>query len=498
MTLAAHWTRAGVAAVDRPLVWGPVGGAVDPPLALVGELGWRGLLEEVGRYVTRRTLARFGPARHTRHRAVFTFAQNEDTARSITTSGRLQVLSNATSIDVHSAGAPGPRRKEIFFVSRLLPWKGGQLAVRALRYVRHPDAVLRIFGDGPDRERIVRSARRWRVADRVRFEGIVRRDELLHLLSGAGVFLHPALHDEAGLAVAEALSVGTPVICLARGGPPELLRHWPDVPAAVVEPRSAETTAKAIAAAIDEFLSYPPPIPQTPHRATTSFEGELLAAYEFALNEPPLQGVGRVWGFPAGKPQVFAASRRDLSNALAVYGFGRPLPRWLHRSLTWQVRVPFLGQLVADRVSPPEPICGATAWHAILAELQRRNGQALRWIQFSSQWGKQRCSVLGLDFDGVPRVFATVERGDRNLRRPVSHFLHSAYLDVRAVQTRDVVGAAVRTSPAVSPTRAMELEEDSASGGRGIARPRNPAATARGYPAPLASDAWRLCSVESS
>jgi glycosyltransferase involved in cell wall biosynthesis len=111
--------------------------------------------------------------------------------------------------------------------SALAPVERGRLAVRSLRYVRHPDVVLRIFGEGPEQGRIARAAHRWGVADRVRFEGRVDRDELLRTVATAGVFLHAAFHDEAGLAVAEALSLGTPVVCLDRGGPPELLRYWP-------------------------------------------------------------------------------------------------------------------------------------------------------------------------------------------------------------------------------------------------------------------------------
>ncbi len=208
VTLAAHWTRTGVTAVDKPLVWGPVGGGVEMPPSLITELGWRGVIDEVGRVVARRLLAKIGPARVTQQRAVVVFAQNKDTAAVIRTSGRLRVLSNATAVDVQDVAATGPRRADVLLVARLLPWKGGRLAVRALRYVRHPDAVLRIFGDGPERRRIARAARRWGVADRVRFEGRVQREELLQLVATAGTFLHPAFHDEAGLAVAEALSLG--------------------------------------------------------------------------------------------------------------------------------------------------------------------------------------------------------------------------------------------------------------------------------------------------
>ena len=74
VTLAAYWTRTGVAAIDKPLVWGPVGGGAEPPLRLLRALGWRGLLEDAGRFLARRFLAQFGPARRAQRRAVITFA----------------------------------------------------------------------------------------------------------------------------------------------------------------------------------------------------------------------------------------------------------------------------------------------------------------------------------------------------------------------------------------------------------------------------------------
>src|SRR5215813_3397673 len=78
VTLAASWTRAGVAIVDKPLVWGPVGGGVETPLSLLPDLGWRGLVDEIGRVAARRLLMRIGPARLTQQRALVTFAQNTD------------------------------------------------------------------------------------------------------------------------------------------------------------------------------------------------------------------------------------------------------------------------------------------------------------------------------------------------------------------------------------------------------------------------------------
>jgi glycosyltransferase involved in cell wall biosynthesis len=411
VTMAASWTRAGVTAVDKPLVWGPVGGGVEMPPRLIGELGWRGVFDELGRLVARRLLARMGPARLAQQRAVVVFAQNKDTAHAIRTGARLRVVSNATSVDVSEMVASGTRRKDIIFAGRLLPWKGGRLAVRALRYVRHPDAVLRIFGEGPERRRILRAARRWGVSDRVRFEGRVRRDDLLRVIATAGALIHPAFHDEAGLAVAEALSMGTPVVCLAHGGPAELLRHWPGAPAATVRPRSSDSTAQALAGAIDKFLVNPPPVPNAPRRSATSFEQELLAAYDAAylIGRDQVRHLTKVWAFPAGKPQVFADTPQALSKGVMVYGFGRRLPRWLQTGVALQVRVPVIRRLLVEPALGPAPVCGWTIWNAIREEVERTCHSPLRWIHFRSQWGKARSSMLGLNPDGTGRMFVVVE-----------------------------------------------------------------------------------------
>ena len=82
------------------------------PLNLVGELGWGGMFDEAVRLAARRLLARVGPARLTRQRAVVIFAQNQDTARLMgIDDGRLRVLSNATSVDVREIHPTGTRRK---------------------------------------------------------------------------------------------------------------------------------------------------------------------------------------------------------------------------------------------------------------------------------------------------------------------------------------------------------------------------------------------------
>jgi glycosyltransferase involved in cell wall biosynthesis len=58
------------------------------------------------------------------------------------------------------------------------------------------DAVLRVFGDGPDLSRVRRAAQRCGPADRLELVGSLPRDELLRQVRRCGVLLHPAFHDE--------------------------------------------------------------------------------------------------------------------------------------------------------------------------------------------------------------------------------------------------------------------------------------------------------------
>jgi glycosyltransferase involved in cell wall biosynthesis len=283
VTLATYWTRTAAAVVDKPLVWGPVGGGVEIPWRLIPALGWRGLGEELGRVVIRRALARFGPARIPKDRASVILAQNNATAQRLRARDDVTILTNATSIDLDDARVATSRTKDVYMVGRLVPWKAPILAVRAMLHVQDADCVLHICGDGPERRRLERAVRRWDLQDRVKFDGWFPRDVLLERLATAGALIHPSLHEEAGLCVAEALAMGTPVVCLNWGGPPVVLAEWPDTIAVAVEPTDAPSTARAMAAAVNDFLADPPEVRQSPLSPQTSFQEELLRAYDHAV-----------------------------------------------------------------------------------------------------------------------------------------------------------------------------------------------------------------------
>ena len=281
-TFATFWTRAGVSGLGKPLVWGPVGGAVLPPAPLLAELGVAGLLEEGVREAVRRVASLRPGIRATARSAAVCLAQNAGTARRL---GRpdVTVLPNALTVQLPQLGPAEPRGTDVAFVGRLVPWKGGPLAVRALRHLRHRESVLRVFGDGPDRDRIVRAAERWGLRDRVDLVGAVPRDELLRRLRRCGALLHPALHEEAGLSVAEAMGLGVPVVGLDHGGPAELVKWWPTDRSRLVPVGGPDATARRLAAAVDAFLDEAPEPPAEPVPPVASFESLLLDAYDQAV-----------------------------------------------------------------------------------------------------------------------------------------------------------------------------------------------------------------------
>jgi glycosyltransferase involved in cell wall biosynthesis len=284
VTLASYWTRAGVGVVRKPLVWGPIGGGVDPPLRLLSELGLRGTMEAAARMLGRPAVAMLPHVRRTQRIASVVLAQNPDTGRRLRGSGHMRLLSNALAVEVDGVSDRVPRTSDLLFVGRLVPWKAPLLALRALRYVEHPEAVLRFFGSGPEQARLERVARKWGLGDRVRFEGWIPRQDLLAEVASAGVLIHPAVHEEAGLCIAEALTLRTPVVTLDHGGPSQIVGQFRGAPAVLVSPRDPEGTARSMASAVDRFLTDAPRSSQGRISSTTPFAAELLRAYEVAAS----------------------------------------------------------------------------------------------------------------------------------------------------------------------------------------------------------------------
>ncbi len=225
LTLANAWLGSLAPLVGPPFVLGPVGGGVGPPWRLVPSMGMRPTLYELARGGGRAAGRYLNPlARLAWSRAQRILVQNPETVdwlprrhhRKARTFPHV-VLSSVPGVE----RGLGERPRTALFAGRLLAWKGVDLAIETISLL--PDWRLLICGKGPDEPRLRRLAAETGIADRTRFAGWLRRDEVLALMrDDAGVFLFPSLHDEAGWVIVEALAAELPIVCLDHGGPPLL------------------------------------------------------------------------------------------------------------------------------------------------------------------------------------------------------------------------------------------------------------------------------------
>ncbi len=106
----------------------------------------------------------------------------------------------------------------LLYVGSLAEYKGMALLFEALRRVQVPWR-LRIYGDGPDRGRVLAFAEEFR--GRVDFRGHVANSALFADVDGGDfLFVHPCLWFEAlGRGILEAMALGIPVLVPDVGGP---------------------------------------------------------------------------------------------------------------------------------------------------------------------------------------------------------------------------------------------------------------------------------------
>lgn len=174
-------------------------------------------------------------------------------------SDRISVIPFGTNPDVFypeptselrtSIGADG--RPIVLSASRLVPKKGFDTALRAIRHVTEevPDVLLLIAGDGPEGPALKQLMRDLDLQEHVRFLGNLSHDQLRSYYSLADVFLmaghrEPDDVEGFGLVYLEANACGTPTIGSRVGGVPDAV--WHEQTGLLVPPRDPAATAEAL------------------------------------------------------------------------------------------------------------------------------------------------------------------------------------------------------------------------------------------------------------
>jgi len=136
-------------------------------------------------------------------------------------------------------------KRPLVFTGRLVPHKGVNVLLEALTELPS-DVVLLVIGAGPRLASLRSMARRLDVEERVRFCSNVSDEDLPRYLALADVFAFPSQNrlEGFGLAVAEAMAMGLPVVVADMPGVREVIE--PGVEGLLVEPLIAKDVATKV------------------------------------------------------------------------------------------------------------------------------------------------------------------------------------------------------------------------------------------------------------
>lgn len=124
---------------------------------------------------------------------------------------KIVVVPNALDTRALNAVVPSTTAFDVISVGRMMAHKRIDLILEALAQV--PSLTLGVVGSGPERERLFQQVSDLGLTERVTFLGDIEdHDELLSLVKAATVFALPSEREGFGIAVAESLGLGTPVI----------------------------------------------------------------------------------------------------------------------------------------------------------------------------------------------------------------------------------------------------------------------------------------------
>ena len=194
------------------------------------------------------------------------------------------------------SGPPGPRERLAVAYVPDPKAKGLEVLVQAWELAPVPDAVLEVFGVGAERGRAFLARFGQREPDRLRWRGMVARDEFRATLRRAHVHVTSARWEDWGQAQLEALADGALLATTPAGGAYEALAL-----ARALEPRlvAADVSGAALAEAIAAAFALPDEAAEAYRRAAAQHlepfrEASIVATLARDVLPPLLSGARRV------------------------------------------------------------------------------------------------------------------------------------------------------------------------------------------------------------
>lgn len=284
-TYSVYWMPTPGDRMGMPLVWGPVGGAVMTPPHMWAALGIKGVASELVDLTAVRMFSWLPTTRRNWRRATVRILQNEETRRRLPNRPEADILLNHVLFSEVERVAR-PREDFMLFLASFESRKGVRLSLAGLAQA-DPDVRMVVVGDGPERPAVERLITKLGIGDRVELRGWVPYDEAQDLFDRARAVVFSGVREEGGIALAEAMLRGAPVIVLANGGAKTIAAAGTDqTRVAMVEPGSRRQVAKSLGAAMTHFYANPP-TDNTPNLDTEVAHQTLRRAFELSLRDRP-------------------------------------------------------------------------------------------------------------------------------------------------------------------------------------------------------------------
>ncbi len=169
---------------------------------------------------------------------------------------RIAVVEPGTDPAPVARGGGASSQVALLCVATLTPRKGHELLIRALSSLQQRNWRLTCAGsvdrDPPTFERLRRQLDRSSIADRVEFVGDLDRPALDVCYDAADLFVLPTLHEGYGMAVAEALARGLPIVSTATGAIEQLVTGGGSPAGIVLPPGDERQFADALSRVIGD------------------------------------------------------------------------------------------------------------------------------------------------------------------------------------------------------------------------------------------------------
>jgi glycosyltransferase involved in cell wall biosynthesis len=261
ITLGSLQMSSAMWRLNKPLIFGPVGGGQKAPVAFKKYFyhWWR---MEVIRDFVSSMLVKFNPnVRKTMRTAAKVLVTNEDTYKLAKANGAASpemFLDTSLPESFYPEKLPvrntsGPLK--ILWVGRVYPRKGLPLVLEALSKVRKDvNYELTIIGDGPAGYMIPEWLELYGLSKKVTVKGQVTWDEVQRAYETHDLFFFCSLRDSFASQYLEAMAYGLPLITLNLYGVKEFI---PDNAAIKVNPTTPERTCAELAKAVEFFYDNP-------------------------------------------------------------------------------------------------------------------------------------------------------------------------------------------------------------------------------------------------